>query len=114
MPETTPTQSSIEGVVIYTHGQRPAEIAWQSTELRRYCRHAGLEVMTEFHDLGDHTIGLDMALRAIQEPGIRYLCTTSWPPTSLDAEDALSVTEVLRHDIVSRTRRPYKALLFVP
>ncbi|BDA65604.1 hypothetical protein [Actinomyces capricornis] len=101
MPGTTPTESSIEGVVIYAHGQYPAQITRQSTALRRYCRHAGLAVITEFHDLEDRTIGLDMALRAVREPCVRYLCTTNWPTANLDAEAALSITELLNHDHIS-------------
>ena len=97
MSRTTPTEPNGEGVVIYTHGQRPAELAWQNAALQRYCHQTGLEVITEFHDLDGRTIGLDMALRAIEEPCIRYLLTTSWPPAALSAEDALSVNEILDH-----------------
>lgn len=96
MPRTTPTKPAIEdGVIIYTHGQHPAEITQQNAALRRYCQAAGLEVVTEFHDLGQRTNGLDMALRAAEDSCVRYLLTTTWPPTALDAEDALSVSEIL-------------------
>ena len=97
MPRTTKTEPNGEGVVIYIHGQRLAEVTQQATVLRRYCQHAGLEVATGFHDLEGRTIGLDMALRAIEEPGVRYLCTTNWPPAALSAEEALSVRKVLGH-----------------
>ncbi|EGQ73257.1 recombinase family protein [Actinomyces sp. oral taxon 448] len=98
MPRTTPTKPAIEdGVIIYTHGQHPAEITQQNAALRRYCQAAGLEVVTEFHDLGQRTNGLDMALRAAEDSCVRYLLTTTWPPTALDAEDALSVSEILDH-----------------
>lgn len=98
MPRTTPTKPAIEdGVIIYTHGQHPAEITEQNAALRRYCQAAGLEVVTEFHDLGQRTNGLDMALRAAEDSCVRYLLTTTWPPTALDAEDALSVSEILDH-----------------
>ena len=56
---------------------------------------AGLEVVTEFHDLGQRTNGLDMALHAAEDSCVRYLLTTTWPPAALDAEEALSVGEVL-------------------
>lgn len=96
MPRTTPTKPAIEdGVIIYTHGQHPAEITQQNAALRRYCQAAGLEVVTEFHDLENRTIGLDLALRAIEDSCVRYLFTTSWPPAALSAEEALSVSEVL-------------------
>lgn len=98
MPSTAPTKPAIEdGVIIYTHGQHPAEITQQNAALRRYCQAAGLEVVTEFHDLGQRTNGLDMALRAAEDSCVRYLLTTTWPPTALDAEDALSVSEILDH-----------------
>ena len=98
MPRTTPTKPAIEdGVIIYTHGQHPAEITQQNAALRRYCQAAGLEVVTEFHDLGQRTNGLDMALHAAEDSCVRYLLTTTWPPTALDAEDALSVSEILDH-----------------
>lgn len=80
MPRTTPTEPTCEGVVIYAHGQQ-----------------AGLEVITEFHDLDGQTIGLDMALHAAEDPCVRYLYTTSWPPAALDAEEALSTAELLAH-----------------
>ena len=96
MPSTAPTKPAIEdGVIIYTHGQHPAEITQQNAALRRYCQAAGLEVVTEFHDLGQRTNGLDMALHAAEDSCVRYLLTTSWPPAALDAEDALSVSEIL-------------------
>lgn len=98
MSRTTPTEPNGEGVVIYAHGQRPAEITRQNAALRRYCQQAGLELITEFHDLTGRTIGLDMALHAIEEPCVRYLLTTSWPPAALSAEDALSVSELLAHN----------------
>ena len=45
MSRTTPTKPAIEdGVIIYTHGQHPAEITQQNAALRRYCQAAGLEV----------------------------------------------------------------------
>ena len=97
MPRTTPTEPTCEGVVIYTHGQRPAEITRQSAALRHYCQQAGLEVITEFHDLDGRTIGLDMALHAAEDPCVRYLYTTSWPPATLDTEEALSTAELLAH-----------------
>lgn len=95
MPRTTPAIE--DGVIIYTHGQHPAEITQQNAALRRYCQAAGLEVVTEFHDLGQRTNGLDMALHAAEDSCVRYLLTTTWPPTALDAEDALSVSEILNH-----------------
>ena len=98
MPRNTPTKPAIEdGVIIYTHGQHPAEITQQNAALRRYCQAAGLEVVTEFHDLGQRTNGLDMALHAAEDFCVRYLLTTTWPPAALDAEDALSVSEILNH-----------------
>lgn len=98
MPSTAPTKPAIEdGVIIYTHGQHPAEITQQNAALRRYCQAAGLEVVTEFHDLGQRTNGLDMALHAAEDSCVRYLLTTTWPPAALDAEDALSVSEILNH-----------------
>lgn len=98
MPRTTPTEPTCEGVVIYAHGQHPAEITRQNATLRHYCQQAGLEVITEFHDLTGQTIGLDMALHAAEDPCVRYLCTTSWPPATLDTEETLSVTELLAHN----------------
>ena len=95
MPRTT--LAIEDGVIIYTHGQHPAEITQQNAALRRYCQAAGLEVVTEFHDLGQRTNGLDMALHAAEDSCVRYLLTTTWPPTALDAEDALSVSEILNH-----------------
>ena len=98
MPSTAPTKPAIEdGVIIYSHGQHPAEITQQNAALRRYCQAAGLEVVTEFHDLGQRTNGLDMALHAAEDSCVRYLLTTTWPPAALDAEDALSVSEILNH-----------------
>ena len=98
MPRTTPTKPAIEdGVIIYTHGQHPAEITQQNAALRRYCQAAVLEVVTEFHDLGQRTKGLDMALHTAEDSCVRYLLTTTWPPTALDAEDALSVSAILDH-----------------
>lgn len=98
MPRTTPTKPAIEdGVIIYTHGQHPAEITQQNAALRRYCQAAVLEVVTEFHDLGQRTNGLDMALHTAEDSCVRYLLTTTWPPTALDAEDALSVSAILNH-----------------
>lgn len=98
MPRNTPTKPAIEdGVIIYTHGQHPAEITQQNAALRRYCQAAGLEVVTEFHDLGQRTNGLDMALHAAEDSCVRYLLTTTWPPAALDAEEALSVSEILNH-----------------
>lgn len=98
MPRTTPTEPTCEGVVIYAHGRRPAEITRQNAALRRYCQQAGLELITEFHDLTGRTIGLDMALHAAEAPCVRYLFTTSWPPATLDTEETLSVTELLAHN----------------
>ena len=96
MPSTAPTKPAIEdGVIIYSHGQHPAEITQQSSALRRYCQAAGLEIVTEFHDLAHRTTGLDMALHAAEDSCVRYLLTTTWPPAALDAEEALSVGEVL-------------------
>lgn len=98
MPSTAPTKPAIEdGVIIYSHGQHPAEITQQSSALRRYCQAAGLEVVTEFHDLAHRTNGLDMALHAAEDSCVRYLLTTTWPPAALDAEEALSVSEILNH-----------------
>ena len=98
MPSTAPTKPAIEdGVIIYSHGQHPAEITQQSSALRHYCQAAGLEIVTEFHDLENRTIGLDLALRAIEDSCVRYLLTTTWPPAALDAEDALSASEVPNH-----------------
>lgn len=97
MPRTTPTEPTCEGVVIYTHGQRSAEITRQNAALQRYCHQTGLEVITEFHDLDQRTNGLDMALHAAEDSCVRYLLATSWPPAALDAEEALSVSEILDH-----------------
>lgn len=98
MPSTAPTKPAIEdGVIIYSHGQHPAEITQQNAALRHYCQAAGLEVVTEFHDLENRTIGLDMALRAIEDSCVRYLLTTTWPPAALSAEETLSVSEILDH-----------------
>lgn len=49
------------------------------------------------NDLGQRTNGLDMALHAAEDSCVRYLLTTTWPPAALDAEDALSVSEILNH-----------------
>lgn len=98
MPSTAPTKPAIEdGVIIYSHGQHPAEITQQNAALRHYCQAAGLEVVTEFHDLENRTIGLDMALRAIEDSCVRYLLTTTWPPAALSAEETLSVSAILDH-----------------
>lgn len=101
MPRTIPTEPTCEGVVVYAHGQRPAEITWQNAALRRYCQQTGLEVITELHDQDDRTTGLDMALHAAEDPCVRYLYTTSWPPATLDAKETLSTAEILDHDHAS-------------
>ena len=83
--------------ILYAHANSTAELDAQHAAVTAYCQDRGLDLVTEFHDVGDRRHGLDMLLHAATDPAVSYVITPHWSPDHLTSSEVLFVQEALAH-----------------
>ena len=83
--------------IFYGAARYSFELARQRELVKDYADAMGLNLVTEFHDVGDRRHGLDMLLHAATDPAVSYVITPHWSPDHLTSSEVLSIQEILAH-----------------
>ena len=81
--------------IFYGAARYPFELARQRELVEDYAEAAGLNLVTEFHDLQQRQHGLKMLLDACLRGGVEYVITAGWPTPNLTTAEADAVVDQL-------------------